>query len=284
MNYRHAFHAGNPGDVLKHAALAACLAHLGKKPKPFRALDTHAGLGVYDLAGREALTTREFETGVGRLWEDRPAGAAGAALTPWYAVLDALNPEGALVRYPGSPEIVARMLRPGDRAALCELRPDDAASLARRYRGDRRITVERKDGWSALAALLPPPERRGLVLIDPPYETQGEMRRLADALAEALARFATGIVLAWYPVKGSEEPRRLARAAAEIGAPKLLRAELHTRQPNHPGRLDGAGLLIANPPHTLPAELRMLLPELARRLATGPGAGHFVESLGAERL
>jgi 23S rRNA (adenine2030-N6)-methyltransferase len=284
VNYRHAFHAGNPGDVLKHAALAFVLERLKAKPTPFRFLDTHAGVGRYDLAGPAAQKTGEWRAGVGKLWDERPGGEAGAALAPWYAVLDALNPSGGLRWYPGSPELAARLLRPADRARLYELHPRDGPALARRYAGDARVEIRTGDGWAALGRDLPPPERRGVVLVDPPFEDGREFVRLSEGLARAHRRFATGVFLLWYPVKGAEDVRGLIRALRAIPVPKMLRAELHWRAPNHPGRLDGAGLVLVNAPFGTEPALGALLPVLADRLASGPGAGHALEELTPERL
>ena len=282
MNYRHAFHAGNAGDVLKHVVLAHMLDYLNRKPTPYCALDTHAGVGLYDLGGAEARATQEWRAGVGRLWEERPGGAAGAALAPWYAVLDALNPSGALRLYPGSPEIILRLERAADRAVLCELHPHDARALAARYRRDGRAKVAGLDGWKGLGVHLPPRERRGLVLIDPPFEARDEFVRLAEALRSSHRRFATGIYLAWYPVKGGEDVKGFLRAVRALGLPKTLRIELNWRQPNHPGRFDGAGLILVNPPYTLAPAMQAVLPALADRLATGPGAAAIVETLVGE--
>jgi 23S rRNA (adenine2030-N6)-methyltransferase len=171
MNYRHAFHAGNHADVFKHAALTLILEQLAGKPAPFAGFDTHAGLGVYDLTSEDAQRTREFEAGAGLVFR-RPLTAAPA----YAALLADLNP-GPLAHYPGSPEIARRLLRAGDRLVLCELHPDDAAALKARNRGDRRVQVHRRDGYEAALALIPPPERRGLVLIDPPYEQPDEAAR-----------------------------------------------------------------------------------------------------------
>src|SRR5581483_5396270 len=183
MNYRHVFHAGNHADVFKHAALTLILEHLAAKPQPFAVLDTHAGVGAYDLASEGPQRTREYEAGAGLVF-GRPLAAA-----PAYAeLLAAMNPDGRLTAYPGSPEIARRLLREGDRLVLCELHPDDATALKARYRAEPRVHVHRRDGYEAAAALAPPPERRGLVLIDPPYEAPDETARLVRALGAALRK------------------------------------------------------------------------------------------------
>lgn len=284
MNYRHAYHAGNFGDVLKHVVLALVLDHLKQKPAPFFVLDTHAGRGVYSLRSVEAGKTGEWRDGVGRLWAARPATPAGDALKPWLDVIEGLNPDGRLTRYPGSPELVARIKRPIDRAVFVERHPEEARALTRRFVAAERISVLEGDGWRAVARHLPPLERRGLVLIDPPFEEAPDFVRLSAALKDGVRRFATGTYLLWYPVKGTDDVKGLISAAAALAIPKTLRVELHIHRPNNPRRLDGAGLIVVNPPWTLESALASLLPLLAVELATGPGAGHILEWLTEERV
>ena len=262
MNYRHAFHAGNHADVFKHAALTFVLEWLAQKPAPFAVLDTHAGVGVYDLASEGAQRTCEFEGGVGRVFEPGLASAPG-----YSALLRAMNPE-SLATYPGSPEIVRRSLRGQDRLIACELHPDDAAALRARYRGDPRIAVHHRDGYEAIGALLPPKERRGLVLIDPPYEQTDEAERLAAALAVGLRRWANGTFMAWYPIKDGLIGAALARAAIAGGFPKTLQAEFSPFERDGV-RLAGGGLLIVNAPWKLDERLAALGVELSGRLGEG---------------
>jgi len=270
MNYRHAYHAGNFADVFKHAVLALVLDYLKQKPAPFRVIDTHAGIGVYDLGGIEAGKTGEWRDGIGRLIEPIPAEVAGL-LAPYFGVVRAVN------GYPGSPEIARRLLRAGDALVLNELHPTDHAALVARYGHDARITLLDLDAWIAVKALLPPPERRGLVLIDPPYEDKDEFAKVADGLSAALKRFATGTFLLWYPVKDME-PVETFHAGLDL--PKSLRLELYTRAPDTPHRLNGCGILAINPPYTLEKQMRRLLPFLSERLANGPGAGWLVRGNG----
>jgi 23S rRNA (adenine2030-N6)-methyltransferase len=218
MNYRHAFHAGNHLDVFKHAALVFVLEWLLQKPQGFAVLDTHAGIGTYDLTCDEAQRTREYEDGAAKV-----VGPGLASAPAYGALLRAMNPNG-LVSYPGSPEIVRRLLRAQDRLIACELHPEDAATLKARYRGDPRIAVHHRDGYEAIGAFTPPKERRGLVLIDPPYEERDEGARLADALAAGLKKWPNGTFMAWYPIKDSLIGDSLARAAKADGFPKTLRA------------------------------------------------------------
>src|SRR5579871_1441945 len=200
MNYRHAFHAGNLADVLKHAVLARILTHLGEKAAAFRVIDTHAGAGLYDLASEPATRTAEWRDGIGRLLAAELPDDIRALLAPYLAGVAAANPAGGLRRYPGSPLIALDLMRPQDRLVACELEPGAAASLAANLRRDTRARAVTIDGWVALNAYVPPKERRGVVLIDPPYEAKDEFVRLADALGTARRKWATGIFLLWYPI------------------------------------------------------------------------------------
>jgi 23S rRNA (adenine2030-N6)-methyltransferase len=262
MNYRHHFHAGNHADVFKHAAVSLVLAHLRGKPQPFAVLDTHAGVGVYDLTSESARKTREYEEGVGRVF-----GRDLASAPAYGALLREMNPDG-LAAYPGSPEIVRRMLRAEDRLIACELHPDDAQSLRARYRGDRRVSVHHRDGYEAAVALTPPAERRGLVLIDPPFEQTDEAKRLAAALAAGLRKWPNGIFMAWYPVKDDQIGDALAGAARAF--PKALRAEF-LAYPRDGVRMAGGGLVICNAPWKLDAALRALCADLHPILGEGHG-------------
>jgi 23S rRNA (adenine2030-N6)-methyltransferase len=263
MNYRHAFHAGNHIDVFKHAALTLVLERLKDKPQPFAVLDSHAGIGVYDLASEEAGRTGEFEEGVARVW-DAPVQAA----PDYFRLIHELNPDG-LSTYPGSPEVARRLLRPGDRLVLCELHPADFTTLKARYRGDRNVSVHHRDGYEAIGALLPPPERRGLVLIDPPFEKTDEARRLARAVDAGLKRWSTGAFMIWYPIKDRAIPDALGGAARAW--PKALRAELCPYAPGE-SSLAGGGLIFVNTPWKLDEKLNALARELAGRLGAGNGS------------
>jgi 23S rRNA (adenine2030-N6)-methyltransferase len=279
MNYRHAFHAGNAADVLKHAVLAASIRHLLGKDTPFRYLDTHAGAGVYDLSGEEALRTGEWQSGIGRLAATRLDEAAEAVLAPYRQVVAALNPDGELQAYPGSPELVRLLARPVDRLTLVEKRPDEAARLGARYARDRRVTAIELDGWTALNAYVPPPERRGVVLVDPPFEQPGEFFRLRDGLVRAHRKWPTGTYLLWYPIKDVMDAEAFARDIAATGIPKVLRAELLVRRPQDTARLNGSGMIVVNPAWTLERDLGVLLPQLAALLADGAGARGRVQLL-----
>ncbi len=275
MNYRHAYHAGNFADVVKHAVLALALGHLAAKDKPFAVLDTHAGIGRYDLAAVEAEKTGEYRDGILKVL-DRPH----AALVPYLSVVAALNPGRASPRiYPGSPELIARLTRPQDRIQLVELHPEDAAALAEAYAGDTRVAVYGEDGYAALRALLPPQPRRGLVLIDPPFEVSDEFARLARGLRQAHRRFATGIYLLWYPIKARAPVAAFHAELAQGDIRRVMVAELLLRQDDDPERLNGCGLVIVNPPWRFAETMAELLEWLRSRLAPERGSRTRVELL-----
>jgi 23S rRNA (adenine2030-N6)-methyltransferase len=270
MNYRHGFHAGNFADVVKHTVLSRIVCHLRDKPSAFRVIDTHAGAGLYDLAGEQASRTGEWREGIERLMHADLAPPVRELLTPYLDVVSSFNSSDGLKVYPGSPMLLRAWLRPQDRLIACELEPGAAAALAENLTGARAKALT-MDGWTALSAFVPPKERRGLVLIDPPYEATDEFFRLAPALAEAHRKWASGIYLLWYPIKDRAGPDALAKRLGRLGISKILRAELTiSRQPDE-SRLNGSGLIVVNPPWTLEGELKLLLPALAACLAPGQG-------------
>jgi 23S rRNA (adenine2030-N6)-methyltransferase len=274
LNYRHGFHAGNFADVLKHAVLTRVLLHLREKEAAFRVIDTHAGAGRYDLSGEEASRTGEWREGIGRLLDNPPAGEAGALLAPYLDAVRAANGDGGLKTYPGSPALALSLTRPQDRLIFCELHPEERKTLSALVSSDRRAKVSEMDGWAALKAFLPPPERRGLVLIDPPFEQEGEFQRFEAGLAEAHRRWATGIYLFWYPVKDLSEPEVLSRRLMRSGLEKILRLELLVAPANPDQRLSASGMIVVNPPWTLAAQLHTLLPALAKILGR-EGLGRY---------
>jgi 23S rRNA (adenine2030-N6)-methyltransferase len=265
MNYRHAYHAGNFADVLKHVTLIALLDHLGRKEAPYFYLDTHAGRGDYPVAAPETQRAGEYREGILRLID---ADGAPPAVARYLDLVRELGYEqGHLVAYPGSPRIAVALLRGSDRAALCELEPREADALRALLKGDPRAQVHERDGYEALTALLPPREKRGLVLIDPPYEQPDEFERLEHALVAAHARWPTGVYAVWYPIKaGDADGRFLARMAAS-GVRRQLVAELTVERDDSPGGLNGAGMLVINPPWQIDERLAGALPWLQRRLA-----------------
>jgi len=268
MNYRHAYHAGNFADVFKHALLARVLAHLAAKTQPFRYHDTHAGIGLYDLSSDEARRTGEAAEGVLRFLAAPRSPALDDLLKPYLGVLKAFNAlDGRF--YPGSPMVAAHLLRATDRMSLAERQPDEARTLTRRFDRDRRVGVAIGDGYAALNAWMPPPERRGLVLIDPPFEEPDEFARMAAALELAHRKWATGVLLLWYPIKGWREPDRFHRALKALAVPKTLRLELSLDADGDEATLNGCGLIAINPPWMLKDEASALLPHFARAFGRG---------------
>jgi 23S rRNA (adenine2030-N6)-methyltransferase len=269
LAYRHLFHAGNFADVFKHALLTRLLVALGGKPQPYCYLDTHAGTGRYDLAHEWAWKTREFEHGIGRLWgrTDIPA-----ALAPYLDAVRSENPRGRLRFYPGSPLIALKLRRPGDRVVLAELNRKDCAELEAAVARSRHVAVHHMDGYQALKAFLPPPERRGLVLLDSSFDRSGEFARIARALKDAHRRWATGMFAVWYPLMAPAAMRSFERDAKRTGIGKVLRLELWVRERNAAAPIPGCGMLVVNPPWKFEAEARSLLDWLWRVLAHD-GAG-----------
>ena len=269
MNYRHAFHAGGPADVVKHAVFARILVHLKNKPAAFRVIDTHAGAGLYDLRGLEATRSPEWRHGIERLLAAPIEGEARALLAPYLDAVRALNPGGELAAYPGSPALARALIRSQDRLVACEIEPNAAAALAHNLGHDRRAKAVAIDGWTALNAYVPPPERRGVVLIDPPFEATDELSRLAQALEAAHRKWSTGIFLIWYPTKGRQDSDALARRLRRSAIAKVLRVEIDFAVQRDPARLAGCGLVVVNPPWMLPDELEILAPLFAKVFAGG---------------
>jgi 23S rRNA (adenine2030-N6)-methyltransferase len=279
MNYRHAFHAGGFADVIRHIVLVRILSYLHDKPAAFRVIDTHAGAGVYDLTADEARRGGEWLTGIARLMQARFSASALPLLAPYLDIVRAFNPQTALQAYPGSPLIARALLRPQDRLTACEVEPKARKRLIEALRRDAQARVVDLDGWTALPAFVPPNERRGLVLIDPPYEQKDEFERMAAGFTEAFGKWPTGIYLLWYPVKVRRASDDLARHVAEVAGAarppgKCLRLELSVAPRSADAGLTSAGLLIVNPPWTLAGELKAILPELEKPLGQG-GAGRF---------
>ena len=275
MNYRHAFHAGNHADVLKHVTLLALCDRLAAKPAPCFALDTHAGSGLYALDADAARRTGEANTGIVALLEDPPAESATAR---YLDAVRACRREHGEHAYPGSPWLLAHALRDIDRIACCELQPDEAATLKANFAGDRRVAVHARDGYAAMKALLPPVVAgqrfaRGLVLVDPPYEAQGaEFDVALAALRDGLTRWPQAIFVLWYPIKQRRSLRAFQREAAQLPARSALVAELLVHPDDSPLRMNGSGLLLLNPPYGFDATLAPALDVLAGQLGpTAPG-------------
>ncbi|PST21078.1 23S rRNA (adenine(2030)-N(6))-methyltransferase RlmJ [Rhizobium sp. JAB6] len=267
MNYRHIYHAGNFADVLKHAALARLVRYMQNKDKAFRVLDTHAGIGLYDLSSEEAQKTGEWRDGIGRVLQAELVPQVAALLEPYLAAIRELNPEGGVRLYPGSPKLARMLFRPQDRLSAMELHPDDFQRLHRLFEGDHHARITELDGWLALGAHLPPKEKRGIVLVDPPFEQEGEYERLIEGLAKAWRRFPGGTYCLWYPIKKDAPIKEFHDALRALEVPKMLCAELSVKSDRGFTGLTGSGLIIVNPPFTLKDELHALLPALKDILA-----------------
>jgi 23S rRNA (adenine2030-N6)-methyltransferase len=266
MNYRHAFHAGNFADAFKHLLLTRILVYLTRKDAPLRYLDTHAGIGRYDLAGEEAQRTQEWRGGIGAIPLRGLPGPLEELVAPWLAAVGERDAEGRPLSYPGSPALAQRLLRPQDKLILCELHPKDFQSLRANMGRDQRVKCIEIDGYTALKAYVPPPERRGLVVVDPPFESTDEFERMAQAVLDAYRKWPTGVYALWHPVKDERVAEAFYKSLRANGVTKLLRLELALAPTSAEGRLVGTGLAVINPPHVLAQEARILLPWLASRM------------------
>lgn len=272
MNYRHAFHAGNFADVMKHALLSRILVYLTQKPAPVRFIDTHAGIGRYDLASEAAARSGEWRDGIGRLLVASHPPSVAALLAPYLDAVGASDAAGRPLTYPGSPAIAQHLLRASDRLVLCELHPADGEELRTEMGRDRRVTVRATDGYGGLKAALPPPERRGLVLIDPPFEERDEFERMTAALADALRRWATGVFVLWYPIKDRVRVAEFRQALRALSLPKVLECELSRGAGSG---LRGTGLVIVNAPYVLQDQATQLLPYIASCFGDADGPWHW---------
>ena len=277
LSYRHAFHAGNHADVLKHLILIQIATYMAEKPAPFWIIDTHAGAGRYALTSAQATKLGEFRDGIGRLWDKK---GLPPAVADYVDLVGQLNPEGKLTHYPGSPWLARQLLRDSDRLRLYEMHSTDIKLLQECFKGaGRQATITEGDGFAGLKALLPPPPRRALVLIDPSYETKNDYGAVIKGLQEALKRFPTGTYALWYPLLAKLESRQLPERLKRLGAANWLHATLEVKTPARDGfGMHGSGMFIINPPWTLEQKLHESLPRLAELLAQGDGARHMLES------
>lgn len=274
LAYRHAFHAGNHADVLKHITLMLLLRHLNAKDKPYRYIDTHAGAGGYSLESPYARKKGEHAQGIARLW-----GQPGLpkAVADYVELVRRFNPEGRLLQYPGSPALAQMLLRPQDQMRLFELHPTDHRILASFLGETPGAEVLRADGFDGLKGQVPPSSRRGLVMMDPSYEGQANYGRVVGALRDALARFATGVYMVWYPQVTKLEAAQLPKRLQAMAPKSWLHARLTVQQPDAQGfGLAGSGVFVFNPPHTLHEELQAVLPFLAGALSQYAGAHHLL--------
>jgi len=287
MNYRHAFHAGNFADVIKHIVLTRVLIYLHEKPSAFRLIDTHAGSGRYDLTGEEAQRSGEWRLGIARLLGASLDAQAAALIRPYLDIVRSFNVGSELTVYPGSPLIARALLRPQDRLTACELEPGAHVQLLAALRRDRQARVVKIDGWTALPAYVPPQERRGVVLVDPPFEQPDEFERLAKGFEAAYAKWPTGIFILWYPLKDARAARRLGGRVADAlvqGEPqanrrkeiaeRYLQIEFQTGPAVRSDGLTAAGLIVVNPPWTLARDVAAIATPLARVLGAD-GQGRF---------
>ncbi|MBT9569394.1 MAG: 23S rRNA (adenine(2030)-N(6))-methyltransferase RlmJ [Thiobacillus sp.] len=285
LSYRHAFHAGNHADVLKHFLLVQLSRYLGQKDKPYWIIDTHAGAGLYELDAGYATRLKEYENGIGRLWvrQDLPD-----AIVDYVDLVRACNPDARPSTetprfYPGSPWLALQTLRPQDRLRLYELHSSDSKILQDNFRDqDRRVSVATSSGYDALKALLPPPPRRALVLIDPPYETRDDYANVIRAMNEGLTRFPTGTYAIWYPQLARPESRQLPDKLKRLPIENWLDVTLTVQTPSTEGfGMHGSGMFIVNPPWTLQATLETVMPYLARVLGQDQGAGFTLDARSA---
>lgn len=290
MNYRHAYHAGNFADVFKHIVLTRALLYLQRKEQAVRVIDTHAGIGRYDLGGVEAGKTLEWRGGIEQVLEAKAKGTVPAPvlelIAPYLDIIEAENAggknNGHLRYYPGSPLLARRLMRPQDRLSALELHPQDAKTLAALFEGDYQTRVTELNGWLALGAHLPPKEKRGLVLVDPPFEIAGEFDRLVDGLVKAHRRFASGTYALWYPVKDRREVNRFINTLKETGIAKILRLELSVRAASLEERFDGTGMIVVNPPYLLKEEMGKISPWLATLFGENNQGNYRIEWINGE--
>jgi 23S rRNA (adenine2030-N6)-methyltransferase len=279
MNYRHAFHAGNFADVVKHIVMARILTRLREKATPFRVIDTHAGEGLYDLSGAEPTRTGEWRDGIGRFASAELPADTAELVAPYLAAVRACNRAGELRYYPGSPVLARHLLRAQDRLIACELEPSAAAALSRNLRGSPAVKVAVIDGWVALNAYVPPKERRGLVVVDPPFEQPDDFIRLADGIAAAYRKWPRGIYLLWYPVTNRNDPDRFIGKLRRAAIEKCVRVEFVVAAPRPDSRLTACGLVIVNPPWKLAAEIGAMAPVLTALLGRDHGRSCRVDDL-----
>lgn len=267
MNYRHAYHAGNFADVVKHMLLTRIIEYLKRKPGAFRVIDTHAGTGLYDLSSEEAQKTGEWRDGIGRLLDAALPDDVTALAAPYLDAVRAFNVGHPFRYYPGSPVLTKQLLRGADRLTAIELHPDDCFALRTRFAGDWQVRVIELDGWLAMGAQVPPKEKRGLVIVDPPFEKEGEFKRLVDGLQKAHRRWPGGTYALWYPIKDHNAVTAMREMLKQTGIPKIMDVIFELRQPSPEPRLDGTGMIVVNPPYVLEDELKVLLPALHEVIA-----------------
>ncbi|MBX4336194.1 23S rRNA (adenine(2030)-N(6))-methyltransferase RlmJ [Bartonella raoultii] len=267
MNYRHIYHAGNFADVFKHIIVTRIVEYLKQKEKAFRVIDTHAGIGIYDLSSLEAYKTGEWRQGIQRILSAPIPEDLKTLLSPWYNIIVSLNEgEKEILFYPGSPIVIRHLLRKQDRLTAIELHNEDYHILAQNFAGDYQTKILHLDGWLSLNAHLPPKEKRGFILVDPPFEKTGEFSRLIQGVIKAYRRFPNGIYALWYPVKYDTEIKNFLHALHQTKIPKILQLEMRIRKSSIPPTMNGSGIILINPPYLLEEEIKKLSPFLINRL------------------
>lgn len=279
LSYRHAFHAGNHADVLKHCVLMLVLEYMAQKDKPFLYVDTHAGAGLYDLHGDWANKTRDYDTGIGRIWPSLATNAPDV-MGAYLRAIEALNPQGELNEYPGSPWLAQYMLREQDRARLFELHTKEYQLLSTLFARDKQIKTEHRDGFQALSAVLPPVERRAVILIDPPYEVKADYQTVVASIKAAYRKFSTGVYLLWYPVVNRKFINRIERELVDSGIRNILLAELVIAPDAEEQGMTASGMIVINPPWQLQDALKVVLPYVQHALA--PAGGFRLQQLVSE--
>lgn len=282
MNYRHVYHAGNFADVLKHTILILIIEYLKRKEKPFRVIDTHAGTGLYDLSSDEAQRTGEWRGGIGRLQEAILSAEESNIINILFDSIKAINTTNELNYYPGSPVIARHLLRKQDRLTAIELHPTDAEKLRSVFAGDYQTRVIELNGWLALGSHLPPKEKRGLVLVDPPFEKEGEFARLLHGLSKAHRRWPGGIYALWYPIKNLKEVSAFREALETSGIPDILDISLEIAPVYADGKMSATGMIIVNPPYLLREQLQLILPAYARVLGEHGKGRYSIRQLTGE--
>ncbi|WP_019223887.1 23S rRNA (adenine(2030)-N(6))-methyltransferase RlmJ [Bartonella rattaustraliani] len=273
MNYRHIYHAGNFADVFKHIIVTRIVEYLKRKEKAFRVIDTHAGIGIYDLSSAEAQKTGEWYEGVQRLLSAPLPENLKTLLQPWYDIIDTFNKgKKEVLFYPGSPVLIRQLLRKQDRLTAIELHDKDYHILAKNFAGDYQTKILHLDGWLSLNAHLPPKEKRGLILVDPPFEKPGEFSRLVEGLMKAYRRFSGGIYALWYPIKYDEDIQTFLHALHQTKIPKILQLEMRVRKNAIFPTMHGSGMIVINPPYLLEEEIKTLSPFLLARLGQDKNA------------
>ncbi len=271
LSYRHSFHAGNHADVVKHIVQSLILDALKQKDKPFVYHDTHSGVGRYDLQDERSEKTGEYKDGIAKIWQQQDLPTE---IQSYLDAITALNKDDVLRYYPGSPRVARAQIREQDRMVLTELHPNDFPLLLQEFRGDRQVKMFKEDGFARLKASLPPKERRGVVLIDPPYELKPEYMDVVNAIKDSYQRWATGTYAIWYPVVYRENITKIIKGLEKLGIRKILQIELGVAPDSDERGMTASGMIVINPPWKLESQMQAILPWLQQAIA--PETGHHL--------